>query len=55
VVGERVAVPELERRLEDLGDPVERPQPDVADVVDDVRSEQLIEAVELSVVEQVAM
>jgi AcrR family transcriptional regulator len=55
VMGERVAVPELERRAQDLVDAAQRSHADIADVVDDIGGEKLVKAVELAVVEQVAV
>ena len=54
-MGERVSFPQLQCRAEDLGDPMQWRHPDVGHVVDDVRGEEFVESVELSVVEQVAV
>ena len=53
VVSERIVSPELYTRAADLVDPHQPSHPNVGDVIDHIRREQLLKPVEVTEVEQV--
>lgn len=55
MVGQRVVVPEFERRTDDFGYTVQLTQADSGEVLDHVRRDQLLDPLKLAVVDQVAV